>query len=51
MYFHFDETISIFKLLLVDNEVFYKYLNLIENNKILFFGILLATLSNILLFN
>ncbi len=50
MYFHFDETVSIFKLLLVDNESFYKFLNFIETNKILFFGIILATLSNILLF-
>jgi len=50
MYFHFDETVSIFKLLLVDNESFYKLLNFIETNKILFFGIILATLSNIILF-
>ena len=50
MYFHFDETISIFKLLLVENENFYKYLNLIENYKVLLFGILLATFANILLF-
>ncbi len=51
MYFHFDETIYIFKLLLIDNEAFYAFLNLIETNKILFFGIFLATLSNILLFS
>ena len=50
MYFHFDETISIFKLLLVENESFYEYLNHIENYKILFSGILLATFANILLF-
>ena len=50
MYFHFDETISIFKLLLVENENFYEYLNLIENYKVLFFGILLTTIANILLF-
>ena len=50
MYFHFDETISIFKLLLVENESFYEYLNLIENYKILLSGILLATFANILLF-
>ena len=35
MYFHFDETISIFKLLLIDNESFYEFLNFIESNKIL----------------
>ena len=28
MYFHFDETISIFKSLLIDNEAFFKSLNL-----------------------
>ena len=50
MYFHFDETISIFKFLLVENENFYEYLNLIENYKILLYGILLVTFANILLF-
>ena len=29
IYFHFDETISIFKLLLIDNESFYEFLNFI----------------------
>ena len=48
--FHFDETISIFKLLLIDNESFYKLLDLIETNKILFYGIVLSTLSSIILF-
>ncbi len=50
MYFHFDETISIFKLLLIDNESFYEFLNFIESNKILFYGIMLSTLSSIILF-
>ena len=50
MYFHFDETVSIFKLLLIENETFYETLNLIENNKILLFGIILSTLSSIVLF-
>jgi len=50
MYFHFDETISIFKLLLIDNETFYQFLNLIETNKILLYGIIVSTLSSILLF-
>ena len=50
IYFHFDETISIFKLLLVDNEIFYELLNLIETNKILLYGIILSTLSSIILF-
>ena len=48
--FHFDETISIFKLLLIDNESFYKILDLIETYKILFYGIILSTLSSIILF-
>ena len=50
MYFHFDETVSIFKLLLIDNEFFYKSLGFIETNKILLFGIILSTLSSIILF-
>ena len=50
MFFHFDETISIFKLLLIENETFYEFLNLIETNKIWLYGIILSTLSSILLF-
>jgi len=50
MYFHFDETISIFKLLLIDNESFYEFLNIIETNKILLYCIILSTLSSIMLF-
>ncbi len=50
MYFHFDETISIFKLLLIDNESFYEFLNLIETNSFLLYGIIISTLSSILLF-
>ena len=50
MYFHFDETISIFKLLLVENETFYKFLSFIETNKILLYGIIISTFSSILLF-
>ena len=50
IYFHFDETINIFKVLLVDNENFYIFLNFIETNKILLFGIILSTLANIILF-
>ena len=51
LYFHFDETISIFKLLLIDNEAFYDFLNFIETKNILLYGIILSTLSNILLFS
>ena len=49
-YFHFDETISIFKLLLVENEAFYSSLSFIEANKILYIGIFLSSLSSLLLF-
>ena len=50
MYFHFDETISIFKLLLIDNESFYEFLNFIESYKILLYSIVLSTLSSVFLF-
>ena len=50
MYFHFEDTISIFKLLLVDNEFFYKTLNFIEMNNLILLCIMLSTLSNVLLF-
>ena len=50
MYFHFNETVAIFKFLLVDNEIFYSTLGFIENNKILPLGIILSTLSCIYLF-
>ena len=50
LYFHFDETISIFKLLLIDNESFYNFLNFVEANNVLLYAIILSTLSNILLF-
>ena len=51
LYFHFDETISIFKLLLIDDETFYNLLNFVETSNILLYGIILSTLSNILLFS
>ena len=50
IYFHFNETINIFKILLVDNENFYEFLHFIEKNKILLFGIIISTLANIILF-
>jgi len=50
MYFHFNETISIFKLLLIENETFYLSLSFIESNKILYIGIILSSLSSIILF-
>ena len=50
LYFHFQETIEIFKLLLIDSEVFYESLNFIETYKLIQIGIILSTLSSILLF-
>ena len=50
LYFHFQETIAIFKLLLIDNEMFYSSLNFIETNKVIQIGIICSTLSSIFLF-
>ena len=50
LYFHFDDTVDIFKLLLIDNEIFYSTLSLIETNKIIEIGIFFSTLSSIFLF-
>jgi len=50
LYFHFQETIAIFKLLLVDNEVFYSSLNFIESNNVIQIGIICSTLSSIFFF-
>ena len=50
IFFHFEETIAIFKLLLVDNEIFYSTLEFIEVNKILPIAIILSSLSSIFLF-
>ena len=48
--FHFDETIFIFKLLLIQNETFYSSLTFIENNQLLNVGVFISTLSSIFLF-
>ena len=50
MYFHFEETLFIFKLLLIDSESFYEILSFIETSRILLYGIILSTLSSIILF-
>ena len=50
MFFHFDETVAIYKFLLVKDETFYTILGYIETNKILLIGIVLSTLSSVLLF-
>ena len=48
--FHFQETIAIFKLLLIDSEVFYSSLNFIETNDIIQKGIVFSFLSSVILF-
>ena len=50
MYFHFNETVSIFKLLFIENESFYTGLNFIETYKLLHICIIISTLSSIFLF-
>ncbi len=50
LYFHFQETIEIFKLLLIDNEMFYLSLNFIETNKVIQLAIICSTLSSVFLF-
>ena len=49
LYFNFVETINIFKLLLIENENFYRYLDWIESKNILITLISLSFLINILL--
>ena len=44
--FHFTETINIFKLLLIQNERFFLFLDFIESNQILFFALLASLLVN-----
>ena len=48
--FHFVETINIFKLLLIENEKFYLFLNFIEDNSILLFALSVSLLSSIYYF-
>jgi Brp/Blh family beta-carotene 15,15'-monooxygenase len=50
LYFHFQETIAIFKLLLIDDRIFYLSLDFIETNKVIQIGIICSTLSSIFLF-
>jgi len=44
--FHFTETINIFKLLLIQNENFYLFLDFIESNQILSFALLTSLFVN-----
>ncbi|MDA7445248.1 Brp/Blh family beta-carotene 15,15'-dioxygenase [Candidatus Pelagibacter ubique] len=48
--FHFVDAINIFKLLLIQNESFYLFLNFIENNYIITFIFLISLLTNIYFF-
>ena len=50
VYFHFDETIAIFKLLFIENEVFYSSLSFIETYSIIQIGIVTSTFASIFLF-
>ena len=44
--FHFTETINIFRLLLIQDEKFYLFLDFIESNQILSFALLISLLVN-----
>jgi Brp/Blh family beta-carotene 15,15'-monooxygenase len=48
--FHFVETLNIFKLLLIENESFYLFLNFIENNHIISFVFLVSLFANVYFF-
>ena len=50
LFFHFSETVEIFKFLLVENEAFYLVLAFIETSKIIIVGIILSTLASVFLF-
>ena len=50
LYFNFDETVTIFKMLLIDSEQFYSSLGFIEKYKIIEIAICLSALSSIILF-
>ena len=44
--FHFIETVNIFKLLLIQNENFFLFLEFIETNQILYFALLFSLIAN-----
>ncbi|MDA7686080.1 Brp/Blh family beta-carotene 15,15'-dioxygenase [Candidatus Pelagibacter sp.] len=50
LYFNFDETVTIFKMLLINNEQFYSGLSFIEKYKLIEIAISLSALSSIILF-
>ena len=48
--FHYQETVAIFKLLLIEDELFYSSLNFVETNDVIKIGIILSFLSSVFLF-
>ena len=48
--FHFEETVAIFKLLLIEDKVFYSSLNFIESNDLVKTGIIISFWSSVFLF-
>jgi beta-carotene 15,15''-monooxygenase, Brp/Blh family len=50
LFFHFDDTVKIFKSLLIVNENFYLFLEFLEEKKIIEIAIILSSLSSIFLF-
>ena len=50
LFFHFDDTVKIFKSLLIVNENFYLFLEFLEEKKIIKIAIILSSLSSIFLF-
>ena len=50
IYFHFDETVAIFKLLFVENENFYSSLNFVEKYNVIQIGIVLSIFASVFLF-
>ena len=50
LYFHFNETVNIFKFLLIESEIFFSFLGILEKYKLVIIGILLSSLSTIYFF-
>ena len=48
--FHYQETVAIFKLLLIEDELFYSGLNFVETNDVIKIGIILSFWSSVFLF-
>ena len=50
LYFHFNETVNIFKFLLIENEIFFSFLSILEQFKLITIGILISSLSTVYFF-